>query len=578
MNEVLTLQQAREEAIFLLDTIQKAWPEHFNRHDIEETTQAQAELNELASQFEDGFRAYLKDESLTDSEENLYDFIAQTTFAMRQDRLLQSIELYHLLNIAARYTQHDTTSLTQKFTNLSTGHDRVLLHDYILLELQDYEESIAHNPDTLDSKAKAHILRKCRQEMDKTFDTPTSADAQKIDFSIDTVIAQTLGIATQELEFATQIAIKFSADQDDSFKMRKDYLSNFIQHVGKISDALIAPEQENNAPVALQSTDAKTSVPTSSQETAIKTTTSDTFLRAISLPQNRQIFNSKTWRIPGQHERDYTQALLTLFQKIPYFIYGIEDVDFEGYVGEDQKIHLKYSAQKDSPDYNFTAECIKGINEELGFAHDFNIDCQWNEKTETYIIKNADELFRIAIYLHDEFAEISPDAEAVLTSTACSIREMYRPDDCDLEALTREQSQIAILKGLKTIVNKYEGAGLFTITPFERHGAYFFIIGCNDDDQMPQPDNAEDILRAIYDDLQAIESFAPFVSFEMWPCQNNFALGIDDPEEIVPLFERAYSELNIDLQDKKKTLISPDSLRRIAYHENSFMPPKMKLN
>ena len=122
-----------------------------------------------------------------------------------------------------------------------------LLHDYILLELQDYEESIARNPNTPDSQTKYHVLRKCRQEMNQTFDAPTSSNAQKIDFSIDTVIAQTLGIATQELEFATQLAVKFGSDSDDSFKMRKNYLSHFIQHIGKISDVHMSDNSWNTS-------------------------------------------------------------------------------------------------------------------------------------------------------------------------------------------------------------------------------------------------------------------------------------------------------------------------------------------
>jgi hypothetical protein len=109
MNEVLTLQQAREEARFLLSVLEKAWPKNSHPHDIEDTTQAHAELQELASQFDDGFDAYLKDEGLESTQDTFYDFIAQTTFAMRQDRLLQSIELYHLLNLAARYSNSTDT-------------------------------------------------------------------------------------------------------------------------------------------------------------------------------------------------------------------------------------------------------------------------------------------------------------------------------------------------------------------------------------------------------------------------------------------------------------------------------------
>jgi hypothetical protein len=405
--------------------------------------------------------------------------------------------------------------------------------------------------------------------MDQELDDPTPKNAQKIDFSIDTVIAQTLGIATQELEFATQLAIKFSSDQDDSFKMRKDYLAGFIQHVGKLSDAVINQEPENGVSMVSQQQSDDTPPP-ADQKTNITNTVSDIFLRAISLPKNRKFFNSKTWRISDKHERDYTHALLTLFQKIPHFIYGIEDVAFEGYVGEDQKIHLKYSAQKDSPDYNFTDDYIKGINQELNFANEFGIDCRWDKETQTYVIKNADQLFRIAIYLHDEFADISPEAESVFTSTACSIRETYRPDECDIDSLTRYDSQIAILRGLQTILNQYAGADLFTITPKEINDAYFFIIGCNDDAETPQPDNAEETLRTIYGDLKALEASAPFVSFEMWPCENNFAIGVDDPEEIIPLIYSYYSTHSIDAnitQGPKSCLIQPREILAITEDE-----------
>ncbi len=307
-----------------------------------------------------------------------------------------------------------------------------------------------------------------------------------------------------------------------------------------------------------------------------KIVVSDTFLRAIALGKNRQSFNARSHHLERSEDQAFARDLLALFQTIPHFVYGVQDFIFTGYVGKNNKIHINYHADKKSPDHAFTSACVQSLNDELSIARECGIDCRWDEQTQTYTLKDIDELFRVAIYLHDELKLVSPEAEEAFTSSACSIREAYRPHICDLDSLTRTESQMAILRGLKGILSQYKGAENFTITPLEINDSFFFVLGCNDDPSLPQPDNAETVLTNIYHDLHAMEAMAPFVSFEMWPCGNNLALGVDELEDIIPLLNKAYNELKIE---PSTGFITPSEILSITRQEEyQIKAKKLSIN
>lgn len=238
MDQAISLDKQRADAIHLLYLIDAAWPDHFDKHGIEDTFQATDELTQLTSVLDAQFEIYLNDEKLENTQDSFYSFIASKSFELKQDRLLQCIELYHALNLANKYSVNNKGSLSDKFTTLSTTDERLLLKDHLQYELDDLADAIKIDPASPDNIEKQLLLTQGKTELNNVFGAVTSTDAQRIDFSLETIVTYSLAMTTCELEFATAIAIKYDRHQDDNFLGRRNYLTGLIQHIGKISDSL----------------------------------------------------------------------------------------------------------------------------------------------------------------------------------------------------------------------------------------------------------------------------------------------------------------------------------------------------
>lgn len=293
------------------------------------------------------------------------------------------------------------------------------------------------------------------------------------------------------------------------------------------------------------------------------------FMRTVNLPSSRTVSSFNTSAMTDETDRYFVSELLALFQSIPKTVYGLDDCKFTSHIDKDEHIHIRYDIDRKNDPLDF----IDGLEEELSHAGGCGVGCLWNPDTKTFIIKDAHQLYRTIIYLHDELKDTCPIAAEVIFSTACSIYETYHNTPSDLDEIN--SGQYEILKALQGILNQFDGTSNFSISPLKFDHGLYFQIGCNDSPFIELPENKNGILRDIFDTLEAMEESAPLVSFEMRPCGDSFVLGIDDLEDIIPLLSTAYRELNIDpniTEGPKCCLTTPSEVLGVIRYEKNKKP------
>jgi hypothetical protein len=247
IDTVLTLADVREEALHLLHALKTAWPDRCNAQTTEEAEIAMAELEDLLFYFDEDYQAFLDNEKLTGTPETEIDFITGVIFEKRQRRLLQTIDLYKILNACVGYAAEQSDSLAKKFRAMATKEDVLGLRQFIINELDEINENINNDPESPDRKAKKHLIAKCKKELNDALGVLSSTDAQQIDFALEPMLIHTIAMILEDLEFNTAVALKYNAEHFYTFVTYREFLSNLLHHVGALTDSFM-PDSEWERP------------------------------------------------------------------------------------------------------------------------------------------------------------------------------------------------------------------------------------------------------------------------------------------------------------------------------------------
>ena len=143
MNQPISLEEERSDALYLLNLLERRNPENADAMNLGETMDAQDELNQIVEGMDRHFSEYCTDESITPSDDAFIDFVIENTFEYRKNRLLQTIEIYHALNIANQFaTANPDHNLSEKFLSMADTTDIAVLRHYIEFDLTNARNHI----------------------------------------------------------------------------------------------------------------------------------------------------------------------------------------------------------------------------------------------------------------------------------------------------------------------------------------------------------------------------------------------------------------------------------------------------
>lgn len=241
MNEVISLETERADAIYLLNLLDR----NSSSMPVDEDIQnAQYELNEIVKEMMENFIAHCSEKDLEINETHYLEYLSTEFLSYRRNRLLQSIQIYHALNTVIQFAENNPDhSLSTKFSNVASKEDVILLRQNIEYDLQSFRESMTDKLSESEIEARTRIILECERDLGKSSYHMTDENMRTIDFSIETLLAYGIGMACDELEFLTAVAVHSQMDQtSEAYIDRKDSLSKKIILLTNMSNSFVSDE------------------------------------------------------------------------------------------------------------------------------------------------------------------------------------------------------------------------------------------------------------------------------------------------------------------------------------------------
>jgi hypothetical protein len=131
-----------------------------------------------------------------------------------------------------------------------------------------------------------------------------------------------------------------------------------------------------------------------------------------------------------------------------------------------------------------------------------------------------------------------------IRSTATSIANDYYPS-IDSDKLTNPIEQLAIKRGLMTVVKSFDNASDFTISPFEHNGMVMYRIHLGKNSDTPFSKRFE-ALRTIHDEFDVHDEWLDYGYLELSPCETEIVIGFGDLKGSARFIQSLYTDLNIN--------------------------------